>query len=991
MSLVAFFDLVCFAAAIAAIIKLLGGWGRAFRRNIKLLLMGLFALILFESLGNFLEWSGITESLDSISDYFKVLKPALWVFLLYAFLREKAEEALRESEARYRAIFENTSAATIIVEDDMLLFMVNTGFEELSGYSKNELEGKMKWTEFVASSDLARMKDYHRTRRQQGVEAPNEYEFEFVDRQGNVKQILLCVGLIPGTKRSVASLLDITDRKRSRERIEHLNLSLRAIRNVNQLITQEKDRDRLIKRACENLTENRGYNHAWISLLDESRQLLTAAESGLGEDFQHVIELTKRGELTRCCQIALEQPGILVIEEIGLECEGCPLSPLHTGNGAYVTRLEYRGKVYGLLGVSIRSQLTSDEEERSLFTELANDLAFALHSIETEEARKQAEETLQASEERYRSLFDHSINGFALHEIVLNDEGTPTDYMFLDVNRAFEELTGLKASDIRGKRITEVLPGMEDSHFIEIYGRVALTGEPIRFEQYSEALKRHYDISAFSPVRGQFVAIFADITDRKRSRERIEHLNLSLRAIRNVNQLITQEKDRDRLIKRACENLTESRGYNHAWIALLDESRQLLTAAESDLDEDIQPILELFKRGELTDCAQAVLEQLKIRAVQDVRSECKDCPLSSAYAHGGAFVIRLEYRGKVYGLLGVSIPAQLTSDEDERSLFMELADDLAFALHSMKTEEECKRADETLRESESQYRRLIETTSEGYWLLDSNRKTLDVNQALCDMIGYTRDEMLGKTPLDFVDDENSKIFADQMGSIETTIHRSYEVVLKSKTGGDVYTRFSATTLDGKSGEHNGCFALITDVTEQKQAEEALRKREKDYYFLAEHISDMVWVRDLSTMQSLYISPSIERLTGFSPEEAMSHTLEDGLTPDSLKLVQDVFKEEIELESSEQKDLHRSRTLELEMLCKDGGTVWTETRVTFLRDESDKATAILGVSRDITERRKVEERLLQAQKMEAIGRLAGGVAHDFNNILTAIMGNLELLK
>jgi len=98
-------------------------------------------------------------------------------------------------------------------------------------------------------------------------------------------------------------------------------------------------------------------------------------------------------------------------------------------------------------------------------------------------------------------------------------------------------------------------------------------------------------------------------------------------------------------------------------------------------------------------------------------------------------------------------------------------------------------AEEALRESEEKYRTLLETTSEGCWLLNREVKTIEVNAALCKMLGYSQDEMLGKTPLDFVDDKNRKVFIEQTSKISNTKHHSYEIVLKKKNGEDLHTYF----------------------------------------------------------------------------------------------------------------------------------------------------------------------------------------------------------
>lgn len=122
---------------------------------------------------------------------------------------------------------------------------------------------------------------------------------------------------------------------------------------------------------------------------------------------------------------------------------------------------------------------------------------------------------------RYRLLFEGMVEAFALHEIVLDENGNPIDYIFLEVNPAFERLTGLKKEEIINKRVLEVLPNTE-AYWIETYGNVALTGKEINFENYSVEMDKWFAVVAFSPQKGQFATIFLDITERKKAEKKLK-------------------------------------------------------------------------------------------------------------------------------------------------------------------------------------------------------------------------------------------------------------------------------------------------------------------------------------------------------------------------------------------------------------------------------------------------------------------------------------
>lgn len=150
---------------------------------------------------------------------------------------KKVENNLTESEIKYRAVFDNTGTAMIIMEEDATISLANAEAEKISGYSREEIEGKMKWTEFVMEEDIEKMRYYQSLRRNDPEAAPRNYEFRLINKYGNIKQISLTVAMIPGTKKSIASIIDITDRQQAEKKLQENERKYRElVQNANSII-----------------------------------------------------------------------------------------------------------------------------------------------------------------------------------------------------------------------------------------------------------------------------------------------------------------------------------------------------------------------------------------------------------------------------------------------------------------------------------------------------------------------------------------------------------------------------------------------------------------------------------------------------------------------------------------------------------------------------------------------------------------------------------
>ncbi|MBI4766028.1 MAG: PAS domain S-box protein [Deltaproteobacteria bacterium] len=189
--------------------------------------------------------------------------------------------------------------------------------------------------------------------------------------------------------------------------------------------------------------------------------------------------------------------------------------------------------------------------------------------------------------------------------------------------------------------------------------------------------------------------------------------------------------------------------------------------------------------------------------------------------------------------------------------------------------------------------------------------------------------------------------------------------------------------------------LKQEIEVRQESEKALREREHLYRTLAENIRDVIWTMDLN-LKFTYVSPAVESLHGWTMKEIIQLGLEDIIMPSSLGKIHEEIQKKMAVVNRIGRN-NQSITLELESRNKNGTTFWAEVTATFLVDEDGRPTGILGVTRDITERKKAQlekekllESLSQSKKMEAIGQLAGGVAHDLNNVLSGIVSYPDLL-
>jgi PAS domain S-box-containing protein len=292
-----------------------------------------------------------------------------------------------------------------------------------------------------------------------------------------------------------------------------------------------------------------------------------------------------------------------------------------------------------------------------------------------------------------------------------------------------------------------------------------------------------------------------------------------------------------------------------------------------------------------------------------------------------------------------------------------------------------KQAEEKLRESEEQFRAMFEVASIGIAQADIRTgQWLRVNHKMCDITGYSSEEMLRMRVSEITHPDDRQHDWEEFQRVVRGEAPNYHLEKRyiRKDGTIVWVNVNMTVIRDSNGQAVRTMATIEDITFSKQVEEELRKLSR----AMEQSPSSVIITDLQGNIE-YVNPKFAEVTGYSPEEVRGKNpriLKSGETPpeEYRKLWKTITA------GDEWHGVFHNKK-------KDGTLFWERVSISSVRDTSGAITHFLAVKEDITNQKSLEDQYRQSQKMEAVGQLAGGVAHDFNNILTAVIGYAHMLK
>ncbi len=821
----------------------------------------------------------------------------------------QAIEALRVSEENNRLLLKYAPTAIYELDYSGPRFkIVNDAMCQMSGYSREELLGLNPFTLLDGESIMRFQERIGKIIA--GEQEDENVEYGVIIKGGGKVWANLNISLTYKDGINVGALVvahDITERRKMEE----------ALRNANALIETITERTRVI---IATMDMDYRYTYFTQSYKEEIARLI-GKEIQIGTSMVEIFaDFPEQQEVA--------------VREWSQTLQGSQQDKiLEFGDPDRYRRL-----------YSVRRAPIRDDSGKIIGAgEVATDIT------EQEEAKK----ALAESEIRYQTLFSRMTEGFALHEIICDENNTPCDYRFLDVNPAFEQLTGLKREEIIGKCKSEIqgLKG-DDPKWVEIYGKVALTGVPVAFENYSPALKRHYAVQSFQPEPGRFAVIFQDVSDRKNSEERQNWLA----SFPDMNPTPVIEVDVSGNVyyinpsaKKTFPDLA-LKGCDHPYLIALD------SAIGDFQDENNQMVTRDVQIGE-----------------KYFRQTLSYNPISK--------------RVRIYG---VDISARILAENALRQARDELeitvqerTKELITTNEQLRTEfKERKRAEAARQESEGRYGTLFETSPDAIIVIDLDNRILSANQRAAALHGYTDSNTL--SGMDVVDlilpEDRRRVIRKIRTTREVGYLRDVEYQILTVNGSLIPAELNVSIVRDEAGHSTGYLLDIRDIAERKRAAESLRLMYAYNRSLIEvSLDPLVTITAEGKIGD--VNKATELVTGCTRAELIGTDFQNYFSePEKARAIyQKVF------ESGTVRDYN------LEIRNKNGSLTPVLYNASVYSDEAGQMRGVFAAARDITDQKQFETQLVQAEKHAVIGRMVGSITHEINNPLQTIKNCLYLIQ
>ena len=442
----------------------------------------------------------------------------------------------------------------------------------------------------------------------------------------------------------------------------------------------------------------------------------------------------------------------------------------------------------------------------------------AVHTLVDITERKKAEEALKESEEKYRSLFDNLNSAALLIEPILDGDGRLVDLRYPMANPSVEKHLGKTPDELVGKFYSEVFPYPGRNPIFDIYERVLSSGEPFKSEILLPAINKYFDISVSRPSTGRLALVLSDISERKHSEEKLleseEKYKLLFENATDgvvLHELTTEGLPGD--ILQANEAICQMLGYTKEEMYQL-KPMDLQVEGSDEAGEELNKVLTHEKN---------ILFERNLVA-KDGR------------------IIPVEFHTSIINLHGNASAISIIRDITER-----------------------KRSEEALRESEEKYRTIVNAANDGFWWTNPDLIITEASEVIAKLLGYRVDELIGRKGYDFVDPEWIEMASKEWAGRKAGKPARYDFKMKHKDGSVVWMRLSGSPVMDKQGRFVGNLTAFTDITERKQAEEALRKSEEQYRTIVETANEGIWIIDAEA-RTTYVNEKMAEMLGYGPEE-----------------------------------------------------------------------------------------------------------------------------
>jgi PAS domain S-box-containing protein len=615
--------------------------------------------------------------------------------------------------------------------------------------------------------------------------------------------------LKPFEVRELHSAIEIGLYKTQAEkRLQHLNRVLRAIRHVNHLIVTEKDCHRLIQRACHLLVDSRGYFTAWIALLDDQGKVTAWAAAGEAYNTEQVQQKLAQGELPPCGRRALEQTGLVVLDNLPDHCIGCPWGHDYDDRGALVTRLTHQEVCYGLMGVQLPVALTRDEEESSLFRELAADLSLALYKMDLETAQKQARAALEESLSLYRATLESTADGLLV--LNLEEQIVSWNRKFIELWRVPEDIIQTRDNSRLRAHIADQLQDPEA--FYKLVQELFADPAAETWDLLLCKDGRVYERCVFPQnLNGQIVGrvlSFRDITTRLQAEAALRKNEATLQSLFRAAP-IGMGLLHNRVFALVNEQMARITGYSRE--ELVGRSARMLYAGDAE-----------FARVGTE--KYSIMKEQGFGTVETTwrhrDGRLLDILLGSSYID-----LSDEGAGTVFTALEITGRKRAAAElQKYRDHLEQLVTERTAALVEVNAElnqeiAEHEETEKALRDSEARFRAIVEEAPIGITLRDQEGRFIAGNPAMAKILGYTPEEYRCEE-MDFPQLDYSRQFHSHYRELAAGQRKDFIVENRAihKEGRPVWGRVHVSKIIGKDPNSWFALSLIEDITREKQTQ-----------------------------------------------------------------------------------------------------------------------------------------------------------------------------